>query len=197
MKTNNLYWHKKLTSWDEQLAKASCSSQKDATSNWISENSDKQFAGLIPTTGCCLISLTGPLTWTKYKKVLVCPHLFLVNVVVSRDDDPLLDPSFRIPSLHRLQHTMALLSIAAFETASSCRWSHFTASQSKTALHLNQERFKCTCADRPLWRGLLRRWRSLRWGWANPRTLFPGCLHAPGEKEEKEDEKTRVRRKRL
>lgn len=48
----------------------------------------------------------------------------------------------------------------------------------KTAQQSNQELF--TGSDPPLWRGLLRRWHSRRWGWANPPTLYPGCLHAPG-----------------
>lgn len=44
-------------------------------------------------------------------------------------------------------------------------------------MQLNQGLLKGS--DRPWWRGLLRRWRSRRRGWANPQTPCPGCLHAP------------------
>lgn len=104
----------------------------------------------------------------------VCPHLFLVHVIVSCDDDPLLNPSFRISSLHRLQHTTTLLSLAAFEPPR--RTNNTLATQYSKAVESGAMK---SGSDRPWWRGLLRRWRSRRRGWASPPTLCPSCWRAP------------------
>lgn len=139
----------------------------------------------------------SPSLGLQLEQSMVRSHLFLVHVVVSRDDDPLLDPSFRIPSLHRLQHTTTLPSTAAFEPASSHRRTHFTPSFTQNSAAIKSgaiHRFGPTFVT---WVVAEVTFSAMRMG--EPADSLPRLLTCTWGRRgrEREEEKTRVWRKLL